>query len=75
MPGETGKFITIFVYNRIIITIRKHIAANKSLPGACKLIRIDESAYLGVIISALQVIEASLLRTILPRREETGDFI
>jgi len=33
---------------------------NNPLSGACKLIRIDESSYFGIIISGLQVIEPGL---------------
>ena len=51
--------IVIIIY-RIISTIREHIVANKSLAGVRKLIRIDESADLRIVISGLQIIEPGL---------------
>ena len=39
----------------------KHIAANKPLPGACEAVGVDEAADVGVVVTALQVIESRLL--------------
>jgi len=50
----------IFLNNRIISALCKHIVADKTLSRAGKLVGIDESADLGVVISALEVVESGL---------------
>jgi len=40
--------------------LRKHIVTKEALTGAGELIGIDESADLGVVISALEVVESGL---------------
>ena len=50
----------IKIVNRVVVTICKHVVADDVLTGAYKFIRIDESADLGIVISALQVIQARL---------------
>ena len=48
--------------HRIIPTICEHIADNKSLTGTGEGICADETAYCGIVISALQVVEAGFFR-------------
>ena len=43
--------------NRIIQAVRKHVVANESLPCGNEHVRIEESTPLGVIISALEIIQ------------------
>ena len=47
--------------NRAVVTIRKHIVAQETLSGRCEGIRINESAKAGVIVSALQVVQAGFM--------------
>ena len=56
----------IYLGNRIITTIRKHVVPEEALAGACIAVGVDESSEGGVVISALQVIEARFSRMILP---------
>ena len=48
------------IANRIVEAISKHIIAHDPLTCRCVYIRIDKSADLGVIISALEVVEFRL---------------
>lgn len=43
---------------RVIIAIGKHIVADDALSGRGVAVRVDESAPAGVVIPALQVVEA-----------------
>ena len=52
--------IIIAIIHRIIPTIGEHIISGEALAGTYVGIGIDESAYLGVIISGLQITEPSL---------------
>ena len=60
-PQEAKKFATptiriVHIYG-IIQTIRKHVIAEDALAGAGEGIGIQESAYLRIIISALEIIQ------------------
>ena len=44
--------------NWIIVAICKHIVTKISNAGGCITVRVDESANLGVIITALEIVEA-----------------
>ena len=44
--------------NRIIPTVRKHIVPQEALAGGSVAVSVDKSAEGGVVISALEVIEA-----------------
>ena len=46
-----------------IVAIREHVVAEDALAGAGKLVRVDESANLGVVITAAEVIQSQLDRT------------
>lgn len=46
--------------NRVIIAICKHIVSNKTMSRSSIGIRIDESADVGIIISALEVVEPGI---------------
>ena len=46
--------------NRIIPTVRKHIVPQEALTGAGVAVRVEEAAKGGVVISALEVVEARL---------------
>ena len=48
---------------RVIIAIGKHIVADDALSGRGVAVRVDESAPAGVVIPALQVVEACFLDT------------
>ena len=43
-----------------ISTIREHIAAEEALAGACEAVGVYEAADVGIVITALQVIEPRL---------------
>ena len=45
-------------YYGAIKAIRKHVAADKTLPGRCISVCIDKAAGGGVIVAGLEVIEA-----------------
>ena len=45
----------------IIVAIRKHIASDEPLPGAGEAVGVNKPADLGVVITALQVVESRLL--------------
>ena len=47
--------------HRVIETISEHIAAEEPLTGGGEAVGIDEAAEIGVVITALQVIESRLL--------------
>jgi len=64
----------ISAYYRIIQTICEHIVTNEVLPSRGVLIRIDEPADFGIIISALQVVQAKLLDDTLAKQAKTGCF-
>ena len=46
---------------RIVSAIRKHIVAQYALPGGGIGVAIDESAPLGIVVTGLEVVEASFL--------------
>jgi hypothetical protein len=47
--------------NRIIQAICEHVVADYALTGGSKCVGIEESAHLGVVITALEVIEPSIV--------------
>ena len=49
----------VLVYNWIVSTIGKHMIARQTLTSGRVVIRADKPAQLGVIVSGLQVVEAS----------------
>ena len=53
---------------RIVIAISKHVIAQQSLAGGNKRVGIDESTNLGVVITALEVIQPRLLVMALAKR-------
>ena len=67
----TGWIHSIF---RIIVAICEHVVPNDSLPGTGKLVRVDESAGLGVVVAAVQVIQRALYVARVARRARTGAF-
>ena len=50
----------ITIGNWIIIAIRKHIEPEKALSGAAVGVCVEEALHNGIVISALEVIEARL---------------
>ena len=48
-----------------ISTIREHIAAEEALAGACEAVGVYEAADVGIVITALQVIEPRLCGVVL----------
>ena len=46
--------------HRIIPAVHEHIVPEEPLAGACVGVRVQESLHDGVVISALEVIEARL---------------
>lgn len=59
------------IINRIIVAIGKHIVAEETLPGRCEGIGINESADLGVVITALKIVEPGLSIVPLATRPNT----
>ena len=57
---------------RIIPTIREHIAAEEALAGGGEAVGVDEAAEIGVVITALQVIEPRLLGMRLAKGEKNA---
>ena len=51
----------INIIDRIIIAISEHVIAQQALAGGNKRISIDESTNLGVVITALEVVQTSLI--------------
>ena len=69
IDNETCIFATVIhTRYRIAKTICKHIMPEEALAGACVSIRVEETLNDGVIISALQVVEARLFDCTLPKR-------
>ena len=58
----------IYVVDRIITAVGKHIVAEHTCAGRNKDICIDEATYRWIVISALQIIEACFLGRILAKR-------
>ena len=56
----------IFIAHRIIIAVRKHIVPEKALSRAAVGVCVEEALHNGVIISALEVVEARLRELIVP---------
>ena len=50
----------ITAHHGIIVTIRKHIITQQALAGGDIDISVEEAAYRGIIISALQVIQPGI---------------
>ena len=50
--------IRVNTIRRIIVAVCKHIKSGKAVTGAYIAVRIDEPANLGVIVTALEIIEA-----------------
>ena len=48
----------IYEVNWIASAVGEHVIAQNALPGGCKCVRIEESAYAGIIISALEIIQS-----------------
>ena len=51
----------ITAHHGIIVTIGKHIISQQALAGGDVDVGIEEAAYCGIIISALQVIQPGIL--------------
>ena len=64
----------IYSIHRIVPAVREHVVANDALTGAGKLVRIDEAAGLGIVVTAVQVIQSQLLVKPVTRRPKTGTF-
>ena len=45
----------------IVITVSKHVIAENALASGSKSVGVDESAYLRIVITALEVIELGFL--------------
>ena len=52
--------IWIIPHHRIISAIREHIESDEVAVGVYRTVRIKESAYIGIVISAVEVVEARL---------------
>ena len=50
--------IVICPVHRIVVAIREHIAPEEALAGGGEAVGVDEAADRGVVIAALQIIEA-----------------
>ena len=59
--------------NRIIPTVGKHIIAQEPLAGGGVGVGIEESAYLGIVITGLQIVELSLRVHYLITQKNTQD--
>ena len=66
--------ISVCRRNRIIIAIRKHIAAEDALAGGGEAVCIDKSADLRIVITALEVIESRLLSVGLAKDAKNGSI-
>lgn len=51
----------IYVVDRIIPAVGKHVVAQDALTGRNVAVGIEEAACCGIVITALQVIEATIL--------------
>ena len=63
------RIFTGIVFKRYcsVITIREHIAAEEALTGGGEAVGVDEAAEVGVVVTALQVIESQLLGRIIAK--------
>ena len=69
------KFTTVVLANNgVVATIYKAIEPKEILTCSGIFIRIDESAYLRVVISALEVVQASLLTPLGAKVAKMGYF-
>ena len=62
-------------FPRIILTVRKHIVPQEALAGAAIGVCVEEALDDGVVISALEVVEACLFDCILPLRTICAGFL
>ena len=53
---ERNRAFIISHVSRIIVAISKHVMAQEALAGAYESVGIEESADLGVVISALEIV-------------------
>ena len=60
MRSSGGKTCDINITNRLIIAVGKHVVAKNALSGAGIGVRIDEPAYVGIVITGLQIVETGL---------------
>ena len=64
----------ISIANRVIPAIRKHIVPQETLAGGGVGVGVDEAADLGIVISALEVIEPGLYWVIVAIDPFSGPF-
>ena len=64
----------IFTAHRIVIAVRKHVVPDKPLAGAGVAVGVEEAAQGGIVISALEVIEARLGNAVLSSVAKEVDF-
>ena len=64
----------IYLGNRIITTIRKHVVPEEALASAAIGVGVEEALNNGVVISGLEVIEAGLYKILLPVTEKLLPF-
>ena len=60
LPPFWSMSVVVRKHYRVIITICKHVVSNNALPSRCIFVRIDKPPDLGIIVSALAVIQSSL---------------
>ena len=56
---------SVFLDNGIVSTVSKHVIAQDALAGGNEGIGVEEAAYRGIVITALEVIESQLLDSLL----------
>ena len=64
----------VITVDRIVPTVRKHIVPEETLPSAAIGVCVEEALDDGGVISALEVIEASLFSSGLPLRANFAGF-
>lgn len=60
--------------NRAVVTVREHVIAQESLAGGGEGVSVEESAKHGVIIAALQIVEAGVGNAVLSSVAKEVDF-
>ena len=50
----------VFEANRVIQAVSKHVIAQNTLAGGCVGVGINKPAYLGIVITGLEVVELGL---------------
>ena len=66
--------IAVSKQHRIVVAIREHVAAEEALAGGGEAVGVDEAADRRVVITALQIIEATILGMVVAKEAKSACF-